>query len=46
MGHIIPNTVGWREEDYDGYNDYHVNPEYIPPHKYYKGYNKQEQEEE
>lgn len=26
--HIIDNVFGWREEDYDGYNDYYVNPEY------------------
>ena len=28
MKHIIDRCVGWREEDYDGYNDYYVNPEY------------------
>ena len=25
---IIDSVYGWREEDYDGYNDYYVNPEY------------------
>ena len=42
MTHIIKHVVNWREEDYDGYNDYFVPPEHIPSHKYYKGYNKQE----
>ena len=46
MEHIIKHTVNWREEDYDGHNDYFVNPEYLPQHKYYKGYSKQEQEDE
>lgn len=23
--HIIPNVIGWRIEDYDGYNDYYTN---------------------
>lgn len=46
MTHIIKHTINWREEDYDGYNDYFVPPEHIPSHKYYKGYNKQEQEDE
>lgn len=27
--HIIEHCYGWREEDYDGYNDYYVNPEYL-----------------
>lgn len=27
--HIIDNVCGWREEDYDGYNDYYVNPEFV-----------------
>ena len=26
--HIIDIVFGWRKEDYDGYNDYYVNPEY------------------
>lgn len=26
MTHIIKYTVNWREEDYDGYNDYYVPP--------------------
>lgn len=46
MTHIIKHTVNWREEDYDGYNDYFVNPEYMPSNKYYKGHDKQEQEDE
>ena len=46
MEHIIKHTVNRREEDYDGYNDYYVNPEFPPKHKYYKGYSKQEQEDE
>lgn len=25
---IIDSVYGWREDDYDGYNDYYVNPEY------------------
>lgn len=25
---IIESVYGWREDDYDGYNDYYVNPEY------------------
>lgn len=28
MKHILDRCDGWREEDYDGYNDYFVNPEY------------------
>lgn len=46
MTHIIQHTVNWREEDYDGYNDYFVPPEHMPSHKYYKGNDKQEQEDE
>lgn len=46
MTHIIKHTVNWREEDYDGHNDYFVNPEYLPQHRYYKGYSKEEQEDE
>lgn len=46
MTHIIEQTVNWREEDYDGYNDYFVPPEHIPSYKHYKGHNKQEQEDE
>lgn len=23
--HIIENVIGWRPEDYDGYNDYYIN---------------------
>lgn len=26
--HIIEDVRGWREGDYDGYNDYYVNPEF------------------
>lgn len=26
--HIINIVHGWRIEDYDGYNDYYVNPEF------------------
>lgn len=26
--HIIDIVYGWRSDDYDGYNDYYVNPEY------------------
>lgn len=26
--HIIEDVRGWRENDYDGYNDYYVNPEF------------------
>lgn len=27
-GYILDAVFGWREEDYDGYNDYYVNPEF------------------
>lgn len=26
--HIIEDVRGWREDDYDGYNDFYVNPEF------------------
>lgn len=46
MEYIIKHTVNWREEDYDGYNDYYVNPEFSPKHKYNNSSNEQEQEDE
>lgn len=46
MEHIIKHTVNWREEDYDGYNDYFVNPEFLPKHKYNNSSNEQEEEDE
>lgn len=46
MTHIIKLTVNWREEDYDGYNDYYVPPEFRPSNKQYKVDDNQEQEDE
>ena len=45
MEHIIKHTVNWREEDYDGYNDYFVNPDFLPKQKYNNSSKEQEEED-
>lgn len=47
---IIPYCENWaRPEDYDGYNDYYVNPEYqprSPMEKFYLSRQRDEEEKE
>jgi hypothetical protein len=45
MKHIIDLCVGWREEDYDGYNNYYVNPEYHRSERIRKRVEQQKEDE-